>query len=235
MLVNFKELKKKVGIGPQELFEGLTRLINETFKEFYEKRSNAPKIILKDYRKGEWSISFPEATEDEVSGIYSLLKDSIKKYFIKNKIEDIFINLGILAYFPDTQNPPVEKSPCNIFIKKVYIGSEIRRFKRVGYKTVVGVNFSGDKTVYSQTVDISKGGLCFVSEQRFETDEHIVVKLKSPDGKRSLDIKARIAWRKNISEGSKELSNMYKTGVEFIGLKEVDRKELSELIQSISA
>ena len=235
LLVNFKELKKKVKVEPRDLFEALTQLINETFKGFLKEKGKELKIILQDCRKGEWSICFQQATEKGVSEIYGLLKDAIKSYFIKNKIEDVFVNLGVLPYRRDRENLAVEKVPCNIFIERVCVGLEKRHFKRISCNIVIGIIFSDDKTIYSQTVDISKGGLCFISEKRFETDKQIVITLKSPNRRRHFDIKSRVAWIKNISEGSKEAVHMYQTGVEFTGLKERDRKELSELIQSISA
>lgn len=234
LLVNFKELKKKVRVEPQELFEDLTRLINETFRQFYKEKGKELKIILRDCRKGEWSIYFPHATEKAVSEIYSLLKDAIKRYFMKNNIEDVFVNLGVLSYGRDRERLAAEKVPCNIFIERVCIGLEKRQFKRISCNIAIGIIFSDDKTIYSQTVDISKGGLCFISEKRFETDERIVITLRPPHRKRHFDIKSRVAWIKNISECSKEAVHMYQTGVEFIGLKEKERKELSGLIRRVS-
>lgn len=236
LIVNFKEFKEKVGVNPKQLFKDMRLIIDEVLGRFNNLDSESSQILLEDYKAGEWSILFPEATETESRKLCELFRDYIKNYFIKNKIEGLFVNLGIVA-FPAEEEISAErqKVPADITIKRLYIGLETRRFKRVSYSAIIEVIFPKDKTESCRTIDISEGGLCFISERKFKTDERVRIKLRFLKEKEQLEIKARVAWRKDIEDESKEGIGIYRIGLEFIGLKEKEQERLSRIINSIAS
>ncbi|MFC1666996.1 ATP-binding protein [Candidatus Omnitrophota bacterium] len=238
LIVNFEEFKKKTGVNPRKLFRDLKLIIDSTFNGYREAGRKKARIALQDYGSGEWSILLPETSEDEVAKICDLIKDEMNNYFAKNKIKDVFINLGIMYYSHGEKDSRSKQFPANIHIKNMYIGSEIRRFKRIGYKTDIEIIASEDKTEFSQAVDISQGGICFVSKGRLETDAPVRIRLKLPKDKKAIDIKACVAWRKSIKEetvGLNKSVDRYKIGLQFIDLRDREIKRLSRLIKSLSS
>ncbi len=235
LIVNFKEFKKRTRVKPRRLFEDLKIIVDGSLERFHKKGKKAPQVVLEDYRSGEWGILVPETEEGKVNEVCGLLRDRMREYFTKNKLKDVFINLGILSYSRDEQGVLSKQLLANIHINKIYIGSEVRRFKRVSYRTNIEVVHSEDKTESSQTMDISEGGVCFLSERQLVTDAPVRVRLSLPRSKKPVDIKARVAWRRSIKEeGSKEGAGRYKVGLQFVGLKGKDKSRLSHLIARLA-
>jgi len=235
LIVNFKEFKKKIEGHPKKLFYALKEIIDEVIKESYMKGKKKAKVVLEDYGAGEWSILFPEMTEKEITRVCKLFGDRIKRYFEENRIENVFINLGTLPYSRERESFKSERLFADIYLKKISIGSEIRRFRRVSYKAAIDVILSKDRKESSQTVDISEGGLCFITDQKLETDGKVSIKLVLPRKKEPLAIKARVAWIKAIKEEPGGSFKKYTAGLEFIEVKDRERKHLSRLIKSISS
>jgi c-di-GMP-binding flagellar brake protein YcgR len=91
---------------------------------------------------------------------------------------------------------------------------------------------SDNRTESYSTVDISKGGVCFLARRRFWTDEEIKIRIWLLKDKEPLYAKARVAWIKNIGLLAKD--NKYKVGLEFIELKNRDKRILFKFMKSIS-
>ena len=235
LIVNFKEFKKKIKGHPKKLFYALKEIIDEVIKESYGRGKKKAKVVIEDYGVGEWSILFSETTEKEIARVCKLFVDSIKRYFKENRIENVFINLGALPYSRERESFKSEQLFANIYLKKISIGSEIRRFRRISCKVTIDIILSKDRKESSQTVDISEGGLCFVTDQKLETDGKVSIKLALPRKKEPLAIKARVAWIRDIKEETGVSFKKYTAGLEFIEIKERERKRLSRLIKSISS
>ncbi len=233
LIINYIEFKKRVNIQPQKLFEDLRAIIEETFKKFCHLGRKELQIILKDYERGECGILFPKVNEEEATKFCNLVKDRIKKYFTKNRLENVFINLGVLSY-PSRFHVITTQLLANVSIKKIYIGSEIRRFSRIPYRIDIKVLLPENKVESCRTVDISEGGVCFENGCRLETDAQIQIKLKFPKEKEPVCIRARAAWIKTIGEVSEIGANKYRLGLEFINLKNRDKKIISKFTKSIS-
>lgn len=233
LIVNFKEIKKRIRTELPNLFRALNDIVDVTLKKFSQDEREKPQIILRDYKRGEYSIVFPEAREREATQLCELLKDKITNYFEKNRIENVFINVGILSYPSKGPVSTTQQLLTNLYLKKLYIGSEIRRFRRISYKAYIEVLLPGNKKELFQAVDISEGGLCFMNQRPLEIDAPVEIKLKLPKNKRPLKIKGRVAWIKKLEELIKGSVDKYKVGLEFISLK--NKKILSKFIKSISS
>lgn len=233
LIVNFKEFKKKINVSSKKLFSDLEIIINDTISNHKTSQKEKPQKILADTKIGEFGIIFPEWTEDEVSKICSLLRKEITEYFIKNKIENVFVNLGVLSYPKGSKAHTTLHLLSNLSIKKIYIGPEIRKFRRVKYKLDLEIILPEHKTETVQSLDLSLGGICFETKISLRTDSLVMIKLKLPTRKTSLYIQGRVVWIKNIEQIKKHEINKYKIGVEFINLKDKDTKALSKFISSI--
>lgn len=234
LIVNFRSFWKRMKVGPNRLFVDLDSIIKETFKAFCGKYQEKPQIARQDYQRGEYSILFPEVTEEEANRISKVLKDRMGKYFIEHKLENVFIDLGILSYPPRAGLPTTEKLPANVHIKRIYIGSEIRRFKRVRYKADIELLLAKNIKHTAQTVDISEGGVCLVSERQLETDAQVDVNLRLHKEEGYIHARARVAWIKGIERPRGKKKTAYKVGLEFIKPKNKDKRILAKFIKSIS-
>jgi len=228
-IINFSEFKRMVRLRARKLCQDLKSIINAGLKEFSWPDREKPPIILQDYEYGTCSIIFSEVAENEAAKLCDLLKEKIRHYFLKHKTENVFINLGILSYPSHEALSTTLQLLANIYVKKIYIGSEIRRFKRVNYKANVEIIVPEKKTELSQTVDISTAGICFITKTTLETDAEIKVGLRLEKAKKPLYLTGRVAWKKDIEEGPKGRVNKYKIGLAFTDLKE-KRKELLRLL-----
>lgn len=235
LMVNFKEFKKRLKISPKKLFSDLDNIIETILKRFaHSRHKEKPEIALCDHRNGEYSILLPEIKEDQALKISKLIRDGIKQYFIKNKSENVFIDLGILSYPSKIEPHRTEHLPANVSIKRIYIGSEIRRFRRVAYQANIEILFSPNQAEAAQTVDISQGGVCFLSERVLKTDAQVEIKLKLPNTKTTVLAKARVAWITVLGRSSYKNIGKYKVGLEFTQLKVKDKTTLIKFIKSTS-
>ncbi len=186
-------------------------------------------MLFSDILNGQASIILPEVTEAEAAKICKILQKRIKGYFLNNKAENVFINLGVLAY-PQGKPKKIYQLPANLRIKKIYVGQEIRRFRRFFYKINIEVMLLKDEFYSSHTIDISKGGVCLTSKEPLETDRAVMLNLQLDRKNKHFSTKARVAWIRDISTGGR---NNYKIGLEFIKLIPADKQTLSKFINSI--
>lgn len=232
-IINFAEFTRMVNLRARRLCQDLKNNINDVLQEFSWPDIEKPPLVLQDHQYGTCSIIFSEVTEKETAKLCELLKERLRGYFAKNKTENVFINLGILSYPSPETLPTTLQLLANIYVKKIYIGSEIRRFKRINYKANVEILVPEKKTEFSQTIDISKAGICFISKAPLETDAQIKVGLRLPKKTKPLYLIGRVAWRKNLAQGLKGRPDKYKIGLEFSDSKDA-KKKIGQIMKSIS-
>ena len=229
IIVDYKEFKKRINIGPKKLFKDLESIINTTFK----KSCKDNLVTLADVKNGKCSIILPGLVEEKNAQLIQLFKDQIRSYFMGQKVESAFVNLGVLSYSTKVSLPVSRRFSAKFSIKEMYVGLEMRRFKRALYKTKVKIFFPENKAEAQQTVDISEGGLCFITRKLFKTDSQISIRLEFDKTKKPvIHANARVAWIKKIESLSVEPFNKYKVGVEFIGLESRYRKIISKELKS---
>jgi len=233
-IINFKEFKNRFKSSPRKLFKDLKDIIKTTFQELGLPEKNKPQIISEDYRNGVYSFIYPNTTESRTSRLCESLKDKIRDYLTGSRIENVFINVGVLPYPPEKAVSSTQKLLANLYIKKIYIGVEIRRFVRVNYQANIEVLLPGNRAESSQTIDISEGGICFISEAPLKTDAKINIKLELFPKKKHFNAEGRVAWIKTM-ETFEETERKYKIGVQFAYVPKTDKRNLARLIKSISS
>lgn len=233
-IINFKEFKNRFKSSPRKLFKDLRDIIKSTFRELSLPEKNRPQIILEDYRNGVYSFIYPNTTESKTSRLCESLKDKIRDYLTGGRIENVFINVGVLAYPPKRAASNTQKILANLYVKKIYIGAEIRRFVRINYQANIETLLPGNRAESSQTIDISEGGICFISEAPLKTDAKINIRLELFPKKKHFYAEGRVAWIKTM-ESFEETERKYKIGVQFAYVPKTDKRNLARLIKSISS
>jgi PAS domain S-box-containing protein len=229
LIVNYSEFQKRITVEAHKLFEDFEVIIKATGREVFGLEKQKSMVVLADIHKGRCSIVFAEAIEEKVARFCGIVKDRLKDYLIKNKIEEVFIALGVSSYSSQVKPRAYpDQGAENLKIEEIYIGAEMRRYKRINYQSDIEVTLP-DKTVGSfQTIDISEGGICYVTNKLLDTDMKVEIKFRLLRKKALISTVARVCWIKEMERLSKEKANRYKIGLEFFGLKSQDRKILIE-------
>ncbi len=226
LVINSREIK----IDPLKLIRDLKVIVEQAFRLVARTGEDGFRINSADARKSEFSVIFPDATDKKVSRVVDFLKEKIKDYFIKNRVMNLFVNIGKLPYVKKEDEPA-----GNFYIENVHIGFEKRYFKRIDCNRDIEIYFQDRSIELSvQTVDISQGGICFLSKGQLKTDKLIKVKLRFSKSKGPVSFKARVAWIKPIEESGGKV-NKYKIGADFSGIKGKSKKELLSFIKSITS
>lgn len=215
LIVNYHEFGRRIKIESVRLFRDIQNIIEEEGLE----------TAVSDKENGEWSILLPKAAEQNALKLTKRLEDRIKKYFIKNRVKGVFINVGIIYSDQKDEFHTTQQVLANLHLKKIYIGSEIRRYRRINYKVDIEFVYPDNNTEGSHTIDISEGGVCFLCVRPLETDALVNIRLEV--NKDIIRAKGRIAWIRPVEKG-------YKAGLEFINLKNRDKKILRSFLRRLS-
>ncbi|MEI8349797.1 MAG: ATP-binding protein [Candidatus Omnitrophota bacterium] len=232
LIVNYALFKKRIKIEPKKLFNDLIVILGEYLKERVQAKTEKPQMIFGNARYGEFSVLYPEATEEEAEKVCRDIKGKIQQYLTDNQIENVFINMGVMSYSAESQLKTTQQLLANLYMKRVYIGSNVRRHQRIAYKANFDILSSKGVSESLHTVDISEGGLCFISRDPLRTDSEAEVRLKLP-GNLTFLLKGRVAWMKPLEDLASPDTYTYKIGIEFMNLKAKDRKNLRKFITSI--
>jgi len=227
LIIDWEAFRKRIEVAPETLFKELKKIVGLTYEELFGAGGTKQRIIITDMQEGKYSVIFPHTAKEKVSDFCELLKERTKNYFIKNKIENVFIALGILSYFSEEEGSGKPDGSLNLHFKEIYIGAEMRRSKRMDYKTTIDIIAPEKETQMSATLDLSQHGACFVSRGLLATDAEIEVRIALLKKKKTISAKARVAWLAKLEHRPGEILEKYKIGLEFIDMSKEDREILS--------
>ncbi|MDD5513121.1 MAG: ATP-binding protein [Candidatus Omnitrophica bacterium] len=233
LVVNYRIFRKMTRISPQEFFSGLREIISRSANRTGEKLKS--EIIFMDDKFGECSIIFPRAHAGQVSEFCDRFKKGVTDFIKQKDLREVFINIGVVAYSPEGKLKQAQGLPVNLHISKIYIGSEVRRFRRMEYKANIDILLPGKIKDPSEVIDISEGGICLASSRQLKTDSRIRLDLKLPSGRQLSAVPARVAWIKVVDTLRYGEGQSYKIGLEFIRLDGAQKKVISGFIKSRTA
>lgn len=232
-------IKSKKGLSgryivKKDFFDKIKKIIYETVSEYKKENEIDIKVVGDDYKKRTISIVLIGKTDKKSIAFCNLLRGKIKKILSEKITKDVFINLGILHY-PDKNKHMVPKQLASSFsIQKIFTGKEIRRFKRFRYQATLKFNLSIKGEGIGDTIDISRGGLCFKNSQKFHKGDRLEVELMVPNRKKILKLVGKVAWVVQTEEYGKGIVKNYKIGIEFFKLNQSQRKIITQAIKTIA-
>lgn len=229
-VLNLKQLKSETGIKQDKLFKDLKAIIVSVLSDSLRPGRQEHKFILSGIQKGRACIILPGIDEAKAKEASELLRDKIRQYFLKVSAGNVFINLGLLHY-PLNRPGQEAELPVNLHIKQILVGPNIRRFRRFSYKLELKVSGESGQPYKTQTIDISRGGLCFRSDRSLKTDAKITLIMSGAGLNKEICVKGRVAWISQLGPEEGQEKTKYKIGLEFFGLKSKDRKAISGLIK----
>ncbi|OGX08694.1 MAG: hypothetical protein A2Z88_11560 [Omnitrophica WOR_2 bacterium GWA2_47_8] len=231
LIVNFEEFKKRIRVGAQKLSQDLKNIITENYEQVFGKVMHQRERFFVTELHGKCTIILPDAGAKEVNRFSEGLKQSIKDYFLKYQINDVFIALGIMSYSATFTEGEAGQAFDNVNVKEIYIGSEMRRSKRINYKTNIQIFLPDETQETCETIDLSWTGVCAVTRKSFKTDEKLNVSLDLLRTKQTLTLPAKIRWIHKMDKLPGESIDYYKIGLEFEDLEIKNRKLLTKELQ----
>ncbi|MFH1198888.1 MAG: ATP-binding protein [Candidatus Omnitrophota bacterium] len=229
-IINYNTFQKKVAIDHSVLAQEFKKLIYDTIDEFMSLKAGEAGVEFCSIENGEACVVLSKIGDAQTYELWELFKSNIKEYFVQKKGVSVFVNLGVLSYPPQADK---KKDTYGIKVKRIFIGSEQRRFKRYNYNADIEIGISDGSTEAAKTVDISQGGFCFVCANKLETDSLVHAKLKLPGKNKFVIVEGKVAWIKDISDFSKCDSRKYRVGMEFTNIKEAEKNKLLQFIKKL--
>ncbi len=234
LILNFNEFKKRLKIEAKTLFKDLEAILDFTLKENDGNNIDKQMMAVINPKLGKFSVILPGATNRQATKISGLLKYRIKEYFINNKIEDVFITIGSLSYSQKLFSHDDGLSASHFSIKEIYIGSEMRRFKRVSLKTNIKLFLPDGKVKSPEAIDLSTGGICLTINHLLKTDSQLRVCFVFPERKEFIiSAKVRVAWIRKMGLSFGKDVDKYKVGLEFINLENKYKKFIARRLSSV--
>jgi len=232
VIINYKYFKNTIKTEVNRIFIELKSIITDIIHKTLDNFDDGQSVILENKKNGSYDIILSGIQDKEFDKFCLILKDSIRKYFTHKDIKDVFINLGVLHYQQEIEPKVAQHVIANVHLKKILIGSEMRRFGRLSFIADIVINACGN-TSKSQTIDLSEGGICFIANKNLSTDSELSLNLEIVKNK-PFSVKGRVAWIKKIDEDIDSGANKYKVGLEFIGLSVKNKKIIKDFISSLS-
>lgn len=225
LIVNYRQIDKLIRVSDTGLIEALQKIVDAALEDFtHDKKFDT---ASSGFQHGECNVIIPEATDKEAAGVIEMLKTRLNSYLEQNKIENVFVNIGVLDFPGSLRHPKAADIVANIHIKRIQIGAEQRQFKRYAYQVSIELVLPMGEIEKAQVLDISEGGVCFTVNKKLDTDARVKIKLGLPGKKKPLVMSGRVAW-------IKEEGRSYKTGLEFTGLTQKERHCLLSFIKIIA-
>lgn len=222
-IINYDDFYQKRVNKLKSVTHDFKNLIKSAFQSVRFRELSFKELFISKIHHGRYSIIFPKRAASKVHAFCNLLRDMTKHYFKEHKREDIYVALGVMSFTPkDKKN--LDKSLVSR-IKEMYIGSEVRRFKRIRYKTGVELIFSKRKKENSQSEDISLGGLCIHSHEPLKTDTKLKVRLNLIKKKQPITAAVRVSWVRPLGRLDGDEGEYYKVGLEFMAFQK-NHKEI---------
>jgi PAS domain S-box-containing protein len=228
LVVNLEDFQKRLDIDKRQLFREVRKIITQSGKDAFKRFSARDYIYVTNFKDGAVSVIFPYAIKEEPI-FCDLIRQRIKNYFVKNSLKEIFIALGLVSYTSESVRGEFDSQ--NFHIKELYIGSEMRLFKRIQYQVKVHVTEGRGKNFVADTQDLSLGGICLITQAPLATDAQIDLVIPLLKTRKKISVQGRVAWVSHWDEHSMaKFADRYQTGIEFTG---VDKKKRDMLAKEL--
>lgn len=228
LVVNLEDFQKRLDIDRRQLFREVRKIITQSGKDAFKRFSARDYIYVTNFKDGAVSVIFPYAIKEEPI-FCDLIRQRIKNYFVKNSLKEIFIALGLVSYTSESVRGEFDSQ--NFHIKELYIGSEMRLFKRIQYQVKVHVTAGRGKNFVADTQDLSLGGICLITQAPLATDAQIDLVIPLLKTRKKISVQGRVAWVSHGDEHSMtKFADRYQTGIEFTG---VDKKKRDMLAKEL--
>jgi len=115
-------------------------------------------------------------------------------------------------------------------------GIDQRKFPRVNHKCRITVSRAGeDEMIEADTENIGIGGICVVTEKKFELFETVSIKLQLGGDEKPVECDGTICWVVGRHPSAPYEEMAYDVGIEFQDIADEDRGRIGRLVENILA
>jgi len=212
---NFDALKKKYGMAKPYLL--LERILDVTKKTLRRVTDTTIKS------SGECAALLPGTDKNGVVAVEQRIREAVANCLISEKMDkEVQVSFGNASYPGDGRDNIEVIARARAFFEGLYFGKERRKLERKYCKLKVEFLTPSDsaKGQQTQSINISRGGLCIFSKIKLPAGYKLNLDIRLPQ---RLPIKAtaKLIWAKPIS---KLTGFKYKMGLQYdsIGRKDMD-------------
>lgn len=231
LIVHYSEFKGKLKGKFKKLFDNIKGVIDNVLRGVYQTPVDRYPLVIESTREGKYSIILPGISVKKALKISTLLKDKVKSYVVENKIEDVFVALGILSYPKQMRSKIAKELTATVQVKEICIGSEMRLHKRLPCSVKVKLIFPKAKSEVTKTIDISKGGICVIVKRPLKTNSYLEIELMLSGGKKMIKSLVHVAWIKKIEGVLTAGASQCTVGLEFVNLENKYQRIISKELE----
>lgn len=232
LIINYGEFRRLVHSEGAGILDDIRRIIFAVTEDLCAGRRSGCEIFLGGFTRGACTIIFPDAAERDVASLCGALRERLDAFLTKHKIKDSFVNIGVLEFMYKTRPFKETDGPVSIFVKKIFIGANKRGSARVSCHMPIEPVALDAALGGAYTLDISRGGLCFISTRQLKTDSRLLIKLNLPRRKQALSLTGRVAWISPLEKTYAAEPRRFKIGLEFVGVSKDDAAALGSFISA---
>jgi len=226
LVVNFEDFRKRLDIDTKKLFRDIHKIVSQAGQDAFNRFSAGDYIYVTNLKEGAVSVVFPYAVKEEPI-FCDLIRQRVKNYFLKNSLNEVFMALGLVSYTSESVRGEFDSQ--NFHIKELYIGSEMRLYKRVKYHVRVCVTRGKGENLVADTQDLSLGGVCLITQAPLATDEQVGLVVSLLKIRKGISVQGRVAWVSHVEDHSMtKFLDYYRIGIEFTGLDKKQREMLAK-------
>jgi Tfp pilus assembly protein PilZ len=216
----------------REVTEGLNTVIEAALREF-TRRQKTRNVFVSEFKQGECTIVIPKVEEESVSMLCGLFRRRVNGYLRFLGIRDCFINVGVLEFLYRDSRRTARSQGASIYVKKIFIGAEKRRCRRVSYHMRVEPIVRDTSLGQTYSLDISRHGICFISNAPLAANARLTINLALPRAAHPLPLTGRVAWIRPET-GDQSGKPRYKIGVEFVNVTPARQRELNRFVEALT-
>ena len=114
-------------------------------------------------------------------------------------------------------------------------GINRRRFPRANYNCVIKVKTKGERPylIKTHTENIGMGGICVVLREDVTLFKGVELEILLQNGNPSVTCDGTVVWVVKRSDPKDKNNIAFDTGIEFINIKEFDKKRIGAIVEKI--
>ena len=114
-------------------------------------------------------------------------------------------------------------------------GMNRRKFPRANYKCTIRVKTKDEKSrnIEAYTENVGQGGISVVLNENMELFKDVGLEVVLQNDSAPIRCDGTIVWVVKKSEPRDKKAVMYDIGIEFLNLKEADRKRIEKVVEKI--
>lgn len=164
-----------------------------------------------------WGVKFtppPESTQPKV--LIECQACSKATLVTVSRLEyDLLLHTGLISHHCEqcgetTRWQPSDQPPVAWTEAKVDVDHERRKTRRIRLAMRLQLRNEAGQTEIVQTMDVSRGGICFFSKKPYEVGDLVTLFLPSREKKELAETKGRVTWARTVLSG-----RLY--GVSYVG------------------